>query len=254
MEKLLFVGDLHRPYHDKRAWDLVLKAARAFAPDVIADLGDHGDWYAVSDHSRNPLRRTMLKMEIADANVALDELDDLGARRKIFTRGNHEYRMDRYINDRAPELHELVSVGDSYKLAQRGWQDVAYMDHTNIGKLHLTHDVGSAGRIAVYRAAELFEHSVVTGHTHRLAYVVEGNALGTNKVSASFGWLGDVMQMDYMSRAKAKKDWALGFGYGYHDLATGYVYLVPVPIVDYTCVVAGTRWSVPAPRSRRVAA
>ena len=116
-----------------------------------------------------------------------------------------------------------------------------HVDHeyTRIGKLFVTHDVGAAGKYAVYQTLATYEHSIVTGHTHRLAYIVEGNAIGEYKVATQFGWLGDVDQVDYLHRAKAKKDWALGFGVGRLDPATGYVYLSPVPIVNGTCVVEG---------------
>ena len=42
-----------------------------------------------------------------------------------------------------------------------------------------------------------------------------------------------------MNRAKARKDWALGFGVGYYDPSSGYSYLVPVPVVDSTVCVNG---------------
>lgn len=248
LERLWFVPDTHRPYHDKRAWRLMMKAAKGFKPDVITIIGDFGDFYAVSDHVRDPKRKAMFDLELADANVGLDELDSLNAKRKIYIKGNHEYRLAKYLRTRAPALDGIVSIEEKYHLQLRGWEIIEYMDHTTIGKLHLTHDVGAAGQNAVYRAATLFEHSVVTGHTHRLAYITEGNALGTSKVSASFGWLGDIKQMDYMSRAKAMKDWTLAFGYGYHDKRTGFVYLVPAPIVDYTAKVENTIYSEPKGR------
>jgi hypothetical protein len=69
--------------------------------------------------------------------------------------------------------------------------------------------------------------------------IVEGTATGECKLSATFGWGGDVEQVDYMNLAKARKDWALGLGVGYLDSSSGYVYLVPVPVVHGTCVVNG---------------
>jgi hypothetical protein len=76
-----------------------------------------------------------------------------------------------------------------------------------------------------------------------MAYICEGNATGEYKLSAQFGWLGDVDQIDYMSEAKARKDWALGFGVGYIHKTTGIAYLTPVPIIaaagSYTCCVNG---------------
>jgi predicted phosphodiesterase len=243
MEKVWFVPDVHRPFHDVRAWALMMKAMRAFKPDTICLIGDFGDFYAISSHIRSPKRRNMLKEEFADCNEGLDELDAIGAGRKIYVMGNHEDRMERYMREKAPELDGLVTIEEQCKLAKRNWEVVKYRDHTRIGKLYVTHDVGSSGKNAIWAALSTYERSIVTGHTHRLGYVVEGNAAGVCKVSTAFGWLGDVKQMDYMSKAKAMKEWALGFGYGYHDPKTGFVYLTPVPIVEYTCSVEGTVYS-----------
>jgi hypothetical protein len=91
---------------------------------------------------------------------------------------------------------------------------------------------------------DAFQHNIVIGHTHRLGYAVEGNAQGERHVTAMFGWLGDVEQIDYMHRVKAIKDWSLGFGIGYLEPKTGTVYLVPIPIVNYTCVVEGKLYSL----------
>lgn len=247
LEKLLFVGDVHVPFHDKRAWDLMLYAARRFRPDVIV-AQEIEDFYAVSAHSKDPGRLASFDDEVAQVNEAFDELDDLGAgNRKVYVAGNHFDRLERYLRDKAPVLHSVTDPVAMYHLDRvgpkgqqpRGWEYVPYRRHTNVGKVHITHDVGAAGRNAIWKALDVFGHSVVTGHTHRLSYVVESNALGEPRVSASFGWLGDVDQIDYMNLAKAKKEWALGFGIGYHDPKTGLVYLEPVPIVDYTAKVEG---------------
>lgn len=250
LERLWFVPDVHRPYHDERAWRLMMQAARGFKPHVLTVIGDFGDWYATSDHIRDPKRKAMLPYEIEDANVGLDELDSLSARRKIFCMGNHENRLLRYMRTRAPAVDGLLTVAGQYKLVERGWEVVEYMQHTSIGKLYVTHDVGASGKNALWKSMEVFEHSCVTGHTHRLGYLVEGNILGQTKVAASFGWLGDVQQMDYTSRAKAMKEWTLGFGYGFHDTVSGFVYVIPVPIVDYTCNVAGVVYSEKPLRKR----
>ncbi len=236
---ILFVPDAHIPYHHAAAWALMLKAAADLKPQIICVIGDLADFFGVSDHLKDPRRARQLEGEVAQANDALDQLDALGATRKIFIEGNHEDRLKRYLEAKAPELFGFVDVPGLFRLGKRGWEHVGYHDYTKIGKLFVTHDVGAAGKYAIYQTLATYEHSIVTGHTHRLAYIVEGNAVGEYKVAAQFGWLGDVDQVDYLHRAKAKKDWALGFGVGYLDPRTGYVYLTPVPIVNGTCVVNG---------------
>jgi predicted phosphodiesterase len=216
----------------------MMAVARHERPDTLIIIGDFCDFYSVSSHDKNPKRANRMDWELEVCNALLDELDALGAAEKIYIEGNHEDRLKRYLMQN-PALHSVVSTETLLHLKKRGWAFVPYKDHARIGAVHFTHDVGAAGRNAVFRALDTYQHSVVSGHTHRLQYIVEGNAIGDCKVSATFGWLGDVEQVDYMTKAKCRKDWALGFGMGYVDPTSGFVYLVPVPIVHGTCVVAG---------------
>lgn len=239
LEPILVVPDTHRPFHDQRAVDVMIRVAKDLKPKHIYIIGDFIDFYAVSSHSKDPRRATMLEDELFSASDGLDELDALGAKHKVYIGGNHEDRMERYLRDKAPELFGVVSVPELLGLKKRGWQYVPYKRHTKLGKMHWTHDVGSAGRNAIFKCLDTYQHSVVTGHTHRMAYIVEGNAVGEQKLSAQFGWLGDANHIDYMQCAQVLKSWALGFGIGYYNPKTDFVYLTPVPLVDYSCVVNG---------------
>ena len=252
LERLWFIPDVHAPFHDKRAWKLVLAALADFKPTTVVSLGDFVDFFSVSHWSKDPLRALNLKDELDLAEGMLDEVQARSAgARLVYVAGNHEDRLQRYLQDKAPELIQLVSVPKQLHLADRGWEYVPYKQSIKIGKLHVTHDVGSAGRYNVYKALDTFQSPVATGHTHRLGYVVEGDATGDSQVSAQFGWLGDVEQVDYMHRVKARRDWTLGFGYGYINPRTGYAYLVPVPIVDYTAVVEGRLYKASKLAARR---
>lgn len=243
LEPILLISDAHRPYHDQRAWDLVLEVGRFIKPVHLIVNGDLADFYAVSSHSKDPRRVQQLDEEIADVNFALDQLDALKAKQKKFIAGNHCDRLTRYLQDKAPQLFSMIDIPNLFKLNQRGWEYTPYKSDTKVGKLHITHDVGTAGRYAAYKALDTYQHSIVTGHTHRLSYVVEGNAVGEFKLSANFGWLGDAEKVDYMHRVMVKKNWALGFGVGHIHPTTGIAYLVPVPIITaggkYSCVVNG---------------
>ena len=217
----------------------MMKAAQSFQPDGIVVMGDLADFYAVSDFSKDPARANRLDEELEDVEAGLDELDALGAVNKVFCAGNHCDRLRRFLQDNAPQLHKRLTVPKLLHLERRGWIYVPYRQDIKIGKMYFTHAVGKAGRSSVFQCADTYQHSVITGHTHRLAYVVEGDATGKAKLSAQFGWLGDVTKADYMHQIKARRDWALGFGVGYLDPTTQVVHVTPVPIVNYTCVVEG---------------
>jgi hypothetical protein len=67
---------------------------------------------------------------------------------------------------------------------------------------------------------------------------VAGTSKGPSHVGIALGWLGDKKAIDYMHAAKASQ-WTLAFGIAYHERDTGNVHVVPIPIVDYRCVIEG---------------
>lgn len=239
LEKILFVPDTHVPYHDKKAFNLVVKVGQEFKPDHTIILGDFIDCYTISAHSKNPKRALGLQDEVDDSVKELYRLKALGAKNNVFIAGNHEHRLERYISDKAPDLFPFVSIPEILKLKPNGWTYVPYRSNYQIGKLNITHDTGHAGRYANFRSLDTYQHNIVTGHTHRLGYFVEGNSRGERHLSTSFGWLGDINYVDYMLRIKVVRDWQHGFGIGYLDTNTKVVYVTPVPIINYKCLVNG---------------
>ena len=240
LERIFFISDPHIPYQDKRAFEITMDALKDFEPTIVVSVGDFVDFFSVSSYSKDPGRALKLDKEIEEATAALDRINSLAPKAKrIYVAGNHEDRLQRYLHDKAPEMVPFIDVPKLLGLKEREWKYVPYKQSCKVGKLNITHDVGVATRYAVYRAMEAFQAPVVTGHTHRMAYVVEGDARGGSQVSIQFGWLGDVKKVDYMHKIKAQRNWALGFGVGYVVPETGHVHLVPVPIVNYTAVVEG---------------
>jgi len=239
LEKIFIFPDCHHPYVDRDAWNLALKAGKEFEPDHVIIQGDFADFYGASSHSKDPNRALKLKEEVDATKRALDQVIDLGAENNVFIAGNHEDRLERYLRDRAPELFNFISIPKILELKEKGFKYIPYKQSYKIGKLNITHDCGNAGRYAHYKALDTFQHNISIGHIHRIGYAVEGNSQGERHVTASFGWLGDVNEVDYMHKIKAMRDWSLGFGIGYLDPSTGVVYLVPVPIINNTVMIEG---------------
>jgi predicted phosphodiesterase len=240
IKKLFFIPDTHRPYHHKRHWALCLKALQTFKPDAVYVGGDFWDFYCVSDHDKNPTRSSRLDFELRDGEEGLDEIRQAAGNKASidFTEGNHENRLDRYLSRKAPELFGMCRLADLIDFNKRGIRFHPYRKHLTVGKLHVTHDVGSAGRDAHLRAQALSQGNIVINHTHRIGYAVVGNVLGKPHVGAMFGHLSDVDQIDYAHRIQVARDWAYGFGYGYQD-ENGNVYLQPCPIVCNKVVIDG---------------
>lgn len=243
LEKILIIPDTHVPYQDKKAFELMLKVGKDFKPDHVVILGDFVDFYSVSNYSKDPNRVSLLEEEVEATKEALGRVKALKAKNNVFIAGNHEDRLERYLKDKAPELFNYVTIPKVLELKENGFKYVPYKHSYKLGKLYFTHDVGNAGRFAHYKALDTFQHNIITGHTHRLGYAIEGNAEGERHVTAMLGWLGDVSAIDYMHIVKAKKDWSLGFGVAYME-PNGNAHVVPVPIVDNKCVVEGKLYSV----------
>lgn len=239
VSRILFVPDTHRPFHDKPAWELMLRAARQLRPDVVVILGDFADFYAVSAHDKNPKRVTSLEAEIEDVKEGLDDLGALGARRMIYVSGNHEWRLDRYLMAKAPALFGMLSLPEILGLAERGIEWVPYMHSTRVGHLTVTHDVGEAGIYAVKRARDAAEGNIVIGHVHAMGVHYSGSARGVVRVGAAFGWLGKFEEAgDYIHAIKSRRAWCHGFGVGTME-RDGTVHLQAVPIINGKCVVNG---------------
>lgn len=239
LTRILFIPDTHVPYHDRAKFDLMLRAAEYFKPEIMVILGDFADFYAVSSHDKRPDRKRVLKDELVEVHEELKRLTDAAPdARKIYIAGNHEDRYDRYINARAPEFFDMMALRDVLKLKEKGWEYVPYKTHIAVGKLNITHDTGKAGATAHRSAHAAFQTNVLIGHTHRIAYEVIGNAEGKPNVAAMLGWLGDVEAVDYMHRITMMSTWAHGFGIGYM-MENEAVYIVPVPIIENTCIIEG---------------
>lgn len=251
--KMFLQPDMHCPYQDKRALELILRVMEGIKPEVAIVLGDHWDFFAVSDHRKELSRKLDLEWEITEGDRVLKMYEQLGVfKRKIFCEGNHEWRLTRYVADRATEVYRTLApagllstktLPDALNFKARGWEWIPYKDYGRVGRFHFTHDVERAGKTAHEHAQGDFETSSAIGHTHRMSMMVRGNFQGQWSTGAMFGWLGDWKQVDYRHRMKIRREWPLGFGIVYVEKATDIAHVVPVLIHSerrrYRCLVEG---------------
>jgi predicted phosphodiesterase len=248
MKLALLIPDTHRPYHDKKAYKLMIHAVSQLKIDEIVVLGDYADFYAVSSHGRDPRVAQMLVEEIDDVNAGLDELDALfPAAKKIFIEGNHEYRLERYLMNQAPGLFGVTDTRSILKLNSRpNWGFVSYgpnQAYKVLGsKLYARHE--PLGRTSEMTARKAM-CSVTFGHIHRIQLNSAVAMDGSQHTAFCCGWLGDKKQNMIFDYVKTHHDWQLGFSLVYVDENTGQFYPVIVPISDnYTCVVNGRGYKI----------
>lgn len=235
----LLISDCHHPYVDQAAWNLLLNVANYMAPEHVVIMGDFADCYAVSDHRKDPRRERNFAREIEGARKALGELvQAVGAKSKRkYVKGNHEDRLPRYLADRAPELYDVVEIEDLVGLDE-SWEVTEYRDYTKIGKLHLTHDVDRCGKNAIMQSLADFGGNLAFAHSHRGGTGYMGNIRGEQHVCLNVGHLSDLAKVDYKHKAKAKREWQLGFGWADFDVS-GNCWAQFIPIVGNHCCVNG---------------
>lgn len=239
--KLLIIPDVHAPYHDRRAFRCLLDVAKRWDPDHVVILGDFADFNAVSSHPKDPKRLLPFVKEVAGVNRALDQLDRALANcgDKQYLQGNHETRLERFVNEKAPALAGFEKTWEeALRLEERGWEVTPYKRSLQFGDLNLTHDVGRAGVNAARQSMLDVGHSIAFGHTHRLQVHYQGQIDGARHLGATLGWLGDPEAIDYRHRDCVMRDWIHGFG-AVHLLDNGHFWLQAVPIIEGRAIVDG---------------
>ena len=246
MQLALVIPDTHRPYHDRKAYDLMIKIAMDLPIDEIVLLGDYADFYCVSSHKKDPRIFKMLTEEVEDVLLGLDQLDKLFPHtKKIFIEGNHEFRLERYLVDSAPALFGVTSTEHLLKLNQRkDWKFIPYgpnQVYRILGSyLNARHEpLGNSAKLSSQKSL----CSLVYGHIHRIEESHIVGLDGTNHVNFSVGWLGDKRMDKVFNYVKGHWQWQLGFGLVWVDEKTGYFYHQKIHILDnYSCVVNGKKY------------
>ena len=179
--KLAIVGDTHAdPNHDtdlQRFSDTGYYIAQQDC-DYVLQVGDWYDMPSITEH-RGKLEREgdRYEYDIEIGNQALAQFMRPFRRRKkklphfIFLVGNHEYRIERYIQQN-PEMAGRIGLHE-FEFARYGWETVPFGRYRNVEGFHCTHHIlGKGGRpVALGPTFSKRGVSMVVGHTHELHHI-----------------------------------------------------------------------------------
>lgn len=235
-ERHLIIPDCHLPFHDKRAFNLMLAGAKKIGISGIVILGDFVDNYGASCYEKSPRVKTHLKQEIAAGRDAIAHLDELFPKtERLFIMGNHEHRLETLISSKCPELFDFVSMQELLRLDNYGWKTVAYgpdqLARIGTSKLYARHTPLAGGQMPALNTAIRGGCSIVFGHVHRIQDAQVVTATGETYRSFCPGWLGrkDHTVFDYV---QYHHQWSLGFSLC--EVTTGGNYFaVTCPIINY---------------------
>lgn len=138
---IIMAGDVHVPYHDPDALETCIEYAIDIRAKTFVMMGDWLDFYQVSRWMKDPRKRD-LKSELAMFNELLDSMQAAMPDTKlIFKCGNHEFRLDSYILQNAPQLFGLdeIKLKNLLHLDRRGIDFVDHMQVIRYKHLNIIH-------------------------------------------------------------------------------------------------------------------
>lgn len=207
--KLIF-GDVHIPFQDDRAVNIMLKIHQHCRPETVIINGDLLDFSELSHFTRDKLADKPIEESIEEACVLIKKLQRYST--VIYHVGNHEARLQKYLLSNAPEVEHLLKfdklinneLDTSIKIVENIGRDTMakYFDN----KLLIGH-FNKALKNSAYTAKALVEQykmNIVQGHTHRLGMYYTTGAKETF-IGIEGGCLCNIMP-NYVSRP----DWQNG--------------------------------------------
>lgn len=238
----LVIPDCHIPYHDEKAYQLMIDVAKDLNPDEIVILGDYADFYAINSHGKKPDMTHLLQEEVTAVVEKLIQLKKLFPdAKRVYIEGNHEYRLGRYVASKCPDLYGVVDVRSILELNILGFDFVPYTPNQQYkilgSKLVARHEPLAGGKHVAQNTVEKAMSSVIFGHTHRIQEAQVVTMDGHNYRGISSGWLGD-KESPVMQYVKSHHQWAQGFSV-VRVLEDGTWFNQLVHIIDYKCCVDG---------------
>lgn len=206
------ISDLHVPFHDPGALDVVLKMHRHYKPKNVIMNGDMLDCPSVSRFNKSPQEPRALKTQLDAWCEIIPKFQRYST--VSYIEGNHEARIQKYINSEAPALDGLVSIEDL--INSRLKKKVEYIRTTPGESMRtwgkdddlLIGHFNKAAKNTCYTVKLLVEKymtNVVQAHTHRLGqYALRG--YGHTYRGFEGGCLCD-LNPEYV----AKPNWQQGF-------------------------------------------
>lgn len=168
----LVLGDVHLPMHDRVTIEAAVREAKDKRASVVLLNGDIMDMFGISPFFRPPTDdRFVDEVETGKQFIGWVRSQFPNAR-IVYREGNHEFRLKRFVAEKAPELYDLpcLSLASLLELDKYGVEWVADKRKVLLGKLITLHghefrkgEGINPARLAFLRATA----SVLVGHHHR---------------------------------------------------------------------------------------
>lgn len=172
--RILFLSDIHFPYHDQQSLTTALNYGKEHDADCIYLNGDVIDCYQLSSFEKDPKKRKF-SHELKQVHKFFEILRREFPKAKIyFKEGNHEERYWRFMRIKAPELLDIdaFTLAALLKLSEFNIEYIGGRTKAIIGKLSVFHghEFGSTVFSPVNVARGLYmraKANAICGHSHQ---------------------------------------------------------------------------------------
>lgn len=209
--KIVILGDLHFPYHNKKALKKALQFIKKEKPDYVVQIGDLYDQYSFSRFTKRNI--TLPSAELKRARKAAVAMWDDIRRFSHYSRciqmlGNHDIRLIKRVEEKLPEAQDLVKekILELYQFkGVKTYED----DRTviKIGGIAFHH--GYLSKLGDHK--RVFGKSTVVGHSH-VGGVVYESRNGKIIWELNAGYLADENAEPLRYQPTKTSKWTLGVG------------------------------------------
>lgn len=241
--KIAYISDVHLPFNDRVATEVMLRFLTNYKPDLILLAGDIWDFFEVSDYDRSPGRVTTLQDEFDEGRYFVKAIDEI-CQNIVFLAGNHEDRLTRLIS-KNPGLFKLRSL-DIPRAAElpTHWRYYPPQTHYKLGEhLIALHGDLKGVRSATHPARTTFaklKRSSIAGHWHRFSFHPDTDYDGKVRGSFTNGHLSDVSKVTSWVTCP---DWQLGFST--IEMGASGLYAIRQHLIQNGYLIAdGQEWSL----------
>lgn len=246
MRKLLIIGDVHAPFHNRKYLSLALQIGKKLKINELIINGDLVDFHNISKYGKNPKVKENFRNELDGCKDVRNLICDVFPNdKKTLLISNHENRINTFINNRCQQFFDVVTFDNLLQFKEHGFNVI---DYSNKQAYHITCDLycrhePPPGQLTTMLGKSFV--SLICSHTHRIYSCMANGLDGNIRRLYSIGHLADVTHpaLDYL---KFKEQWLPGFAIIY-DYGSYYV-VENVEILSrgntFVAQVAGVRYEI----------
>lgn len=243
IQKTVLLPDIHHPHYEKRTMEAVNEFIFDYNPDELVYMGDQMSLDCISWWNKDKPLLKEGKRLLKDYNLFDKEVLEIHENitreetRRIFMIGNHERRVNMYVQ-KNPELEDFIDYVRHLKLLERNYIIVPYNGVHKVGKLNVIHGY-YYNMYHSKKTVEAFEGNTVYGHVHSPQVHTKISPIDQKgyHMATALPCLCSI-KPDYKNAAP--NHWINGFGIVEHLPATGFFNLYTIIIIEGSFMWNGT--------------